>query len=131
MPDDTNYEDEPAVGMTIAIKHPHDGRLSYDLFSAELTHDDFKAVRKTTGFTLNEYLARDGDAMGMDGFLAILWIAARKAGNRRLSYQGLIAAYPTIVDFNAAEPSLEPIYDADADADVEVDPTEGATTPSV
>lgn len=59
--------------------------IRYTLRPGQITGEDFRAYRKVTGQNLPIFTATETE-VGLDVLAAMVWIARRQAGERKLSY---------------------------------------------
>ena len=101
----------------------------WDLNSADIgAEDDFLVRRQTHGTPLSVFLG--GGDFGLDTVGVIVWMARRKAGEKRLNLQRVFEELPNKAEFDELaeneEFSIERLEDLDDERDVdddeEVDP---------
>lgn len=63
----------------------HIDGVRYTLRPGQITGEDFRAYRHVTGQNLPIFTANETE-MGLDVLAAMVWIARRQAGERKLSY---------------------------------------------
>lgn len=98
------------------------GDAVYELRSADIGPGDDMLVRRITGYPLSQFLT--AGTFGLDSAAVIVWMARRKAGERKLSLQKVLDEMPSFEELDELaendEFEVEPIADFD-DAPSSVD----------
>jgi hypothetical protein len=100
------------------------GQDVYTLRTADIgPQDDFLVRRVTGGTPLSAFLT--GTSFGLDSVAVIVWMARRKAGEKRLSFQRVLEEMPSFEEIDELtendEFELEQLEDLDADGQAVVD----------
>ena len=106
-----------AQGKKGAVITITDGSKRYVLRSSELGPGDDLVSRQQTGYPVGHFL----ETFSSDSMVVVIWMARRKSGEPNLSFQAVLADYPTYDDFEGLEADFEEVSAKEEEAEDPLD----------